>query len=124
MFFFVAQQNDRDIAVKALKERIQALEVGAVYQATKEEVQRVEADCLEKLRGIRAALEAEGADAGTGASSSSSLVKELELVKAENEALKQKNAKLQYRVKHVVDELEKLYNENKAMKAAAAANAN
>jgi len=108
--------DNENTADKALEERIQALEVGAVYQATKDEVQRVEADCLEKLRGIRAALEAEGAGAG-----SSSLAKELELVKAENEALKQKNAKLQYRVKHVVDELEKLYNENKAMKTAAAA---
>jgi hypothetical protein len=104
--------------VEDIEKRIRALEVGEKYDATKSEVQKVEQDFLLKLREIRAAITAEaqagGAGAGAGGTSSSSsarggggagATKELEALRAENELLKKKNTKLQYRVEHVVNEL-------------------
>ena len=93
-----------------IEKRIQALEVGEKYDATKSEVQKVEQEFLLKLREIRAAITVE-AQAGGGVAGASSSVcgagptKQLEALRAENELLKNKNAKLQYRVEHVVNEL-------------------
>jgi hypothetical protein len=97
--------------VEDIEKRIQALEVGEKYDATKSEVQKVEQEFLLKLREIRAAItaEAQAGGAGTGGVSSleggAGITKELEALRAENELLKKKNAKLQYRVEHVVNEL-------------------
>jgi cell division protein FtsB len=73
-------------------------------------VQKVEQEFLLKLREIRAAITAEAQAGGSVAGASSSaggagVTKEVEALRAENEFLKKKNAKLQYRVEHVVNEL-------------------
>jgi hypothetical protein len=105
--------------VADIEKRIQALEVGEKFDATKAEVQKVEQEFLLKLREIRAAITAEaqaGGGAGGGASSlaaGAGATKELEALRAENELLKKKNAKLQYRVEHVVNELVVLHDKQK-----------
>jgi len=86
-----------------LENRIKALEEGKTYDATKEAVQKVEQECLVKLREIKAAIEAERNGGGATVQSA-----ELDALKAENEALKKANAKLEYRVNHVVSNLEAL----------------
>lgn len=115
--FLYQQPNDTTAALPAndnevqdLEQRIQALEVGAKYDATKAAVQAVENEYLLKLREIRAAVTAEAASGGSGASS-----KEVEALRAENEMLQKKNAKLDYRVLHLVLELEALYDKHKAL---------
>lgn len=108
---FLSQPSEASTTagVEDIEKRIQALEVGAKYDATKSEVQKVEQEFLLKLREIRAAITAE-AQAGAGGGTSLiaaniGATKELEALRAENELLKKKNAKLQYRVEHVVYEL-------------------
>lgn len=96
------QPND---GTKNLEERIQALELGATYEATKAAVQKVEQEYLEKLREIRAAIVNEKG----GNVTSAATAKELEALRAENKELKQKNKKLEYRVNHVVKSMESLY---------------
>lgn len=90
-----------DTAVADLEKRIVSLEVGKNYDATKEAVQKVEKEFLVKLREIRSALQEEGT---TSANS-----KELEALKQENEQLKKRNTKLEYRVQHVVATMEEMY---------------
>jgi predicted nucleic acid-binding Zn-ribbon protein len=99
-----------DSGVEDIEKRIQALEVGEKYDATKSEVQKVEQEFLLKLREIRAAITAEAQAGGSAGGVSSSAggagaPKELEALRAENELLKKKNAKLEYRLQHVVNEL-------------------
>lgn len=84
-----------------LEKRIASLEVGKRYDATKEAVQKVELEFLIKLREIRAALQQEGSTAANS--------KELEALKLENEQLRKRNEKLEYRVQHVVANMEKMY---------------
>lgn len=91
----------------ALETRIRALEVGSTFDATKSEVVKVEEEFLVKLRAIRQVV---AASEGGGAGAASS---DLEALQKENEELKRKNAKLEYRVLHVVSEMEKLYQEHK-----------
>ena len=93
--------SSTDAAMADLEKRIASLEVGKGYDATKEAVQKVEKEFLIKFREIKAALESE---AGTKANS-----KEMEALRAENALLKQKNAKLEYRVQHCVESMEKMY---------------
>jgi small-conductance mechanosensitive channel len=107
-----------------LENRIAALEKGAAFDATKTAVQQVEAECLMKLREIRAALVAEqqqasnssstinGATAVPGAAASNN--KELQQLQSENAELKRKLAKLEYRVQHVVSEMDVMYEKYKA----------
>jgi uncharacterized coiled-coil protein SlyX len=102
-----------------LENRIAALEKGAAFDATKTAVQQVEAECLMKLREIRAALVAEASTSGaaatgavSGAAATSS--KELQQLQNENAELKRKMAKLEYRVQHVVSEMDKMYEKYKA----------
>jgi len=97
--FFLLLFLSQDIA--ELEKRIAALEVGKSYDATKEAVEKVEKEFLSKLREIRAELANEGSSS-----------KELEYLRAENEELKRKNAKLEYRVQHVVANMEKMYKFN------------
>jgi cell division protein FtsB len=80
---------------------VAALELGKQYDATKEAVQNIEKEFLLKLREIKSQLESEGV--------SNANTKEMETLRAENEELKRKNAKLEYRVEHLVASLEKYY---------------
>ena len=66
-------------------------------------MQQVEADFLVKLRDIRANID--GSNSGVSATTS----KEIDALRAENEALKKRNAKLEYRVQHMLHNMEELY---------------
>ena len=88
-----------------LEQRVKALEIGEKFEATKSEVQAVEQEFLTKLRDIKAAL----AFAETTGAASATVQKELARLQQENSALKASNDKLEYRVKHVVAEMERMY---------------
>jgi Skp family chaperone for outer membrane proteins len=115
--FVVSQPSEASTTagVEDIEKRMQALEVGAQYDATKSEVQKVEQEFLMKLREIRAAITAEAQAGGGGTSSLAAVAgatKELEALRAENELLKKRNGKLEYRVEHVVNELMVLHDEH------------
>jgi len=99
--------------VEELRNRVEALEVGAKYDATKEEVHKVQEEFLLKLRDIRSALRRSAAATAPGGGGGNR--KELEQALAENAELEKRNAKLEYRVEHIVAEMERLYNENKGL---------
>lgn len=82
-----------------LQKRVEALEVGSTFDATQAAVQESQMDMLVKLRDIRQAMEQSG-----GLASS----KEMEALRQENAALKQKVAKQEYRIQHLVDAVEEL----------------
>jgi uncharacterized coiled-coil DUF342 family protein len=100
--FFIVQVAEEASAVAALEERIQALESGMKFEATTEAVQAVEREFLIKFREIREALQRDG-------SSTTANSKEMEALRAENELLKKKNEKLEYRVAHLVESMEQIY---------------
>lgn len=87
------------------------MESGAQFEATKAAVQQVEEEFLIKLRDIRTAILAEQ----ERSAASSVLKSELETLRAENEELKKKNAKLEYRVGHVVASMEMLFKRERDM---------
>lgn len=92
-----------------MEQRIQALEVCATFEATQSKVQAVENEMLSKLLKIKEAILQEEKQGGGAATSS----KELQALRKENEELKQKNAKLEYRVKHMLATMEQLFAEKK-----------
>jgi predicted nucleic acid-binding Zn-ribbon protein len=96
-----------------LAARVEALEVGATFEATQQEVQRIQYDLLLKLREIRAGLQA---NQGGGLLSATTAT-ELEALKAENGALKLKNSKLEYRVEIMKSSIEELLAAQKPSKA-------
>lgn len=91
-----------------MENRLKALEVGAQYEATQKDVKAVEEEFLGKLQEIQAAMVKEKETGAAGASS-----KEVEALKEENKLLKKKNAKLEYRVKHMLANMEELYQKAK-----------
>jgi hypothetical protein len=111
--------------VEDLEKRIQALEVGATFDTTKSQVQKVEEEFLLKLREIRTTIvaEAESSGGGDGGGALSAVdSKDLKELRKENELLnvllgiqRKKNAKMEYRLSHVVDSLDKLYDEHKTL---------
>jgi predicted nucleic acid-binding Zn-ribbon protein len=101
--------NDGD-ALMDLEQRVEALEVGAKYEATKEAVEKVEMEYLLKLREIRRVLILEQQNVLPGnAASSGSSSNVIESLQKENEFLKAKTVKLEYRIQHLVSNLEELY---------------
>jgi predicted nucleic acid-binding Zn-ribbon protein len=86
---------------------VNALEIGKQHDATKEAVQKVEEEYLLKLREIKAAIAVSSGSEGSGGTTTSS--KELDELRKENDLLKQRNAKLEYRVQHLVTNMESLY---------------
>ena len=91
---------------KALEERIVALEKSEGFKVTQSEVQKVQAKCLQQLRDVKAALEKDGGNAASAA--------QTKAIMAEKEALQKKVAKLEYRVQHLVESMEFLYEKAKA----------
>mmetsp|Transcript_4178 Transcript_4178/g.6519 ORF Transcript_4178/g.6519 Transcript_4178/m.6519 type:complete len:95 (+) Transcript_4178:156-440(+) len=88
-----------------IMKRVEALEQGAKYDATKIEVDRVQMECLDQLRNIRKAMvESSGAAASS---------KEMEALREENAALKKQALKQEYRIEHLVSTVEKLLEERK-----------
>jgi hypothetical protein len=88
-----------------LERRVRALEEGAKFDATQAAIREREEEFLLTLRTIKdqMAAEAEGQDgAGIG---SSTLVASLQ---AENDTLKARLAKQEYRIRHLVAGMEKL----------------
>lgn len=101
------------LAVADLRERVQALEVGQEYDATQAAVRDVQIECLTQLRAIQAALVQDGNStvATTAASASSPPPPHVANLQNENELLRQRNAKLEYRVQHLLASMEVLYNQ-------------
>lgn len=89
-----------------MEKRVSALESGATFDATQAAVQQVQMDCLKQLREIKASLEAGGAAGGASS-------KELEALQAENEQLKRKMAKQEYRIQHLVEVVEEFLAQRK-----------
>lgn len=90
--------------------RVEALEIGVKFDATREEVRRIQMQHLEQLRAIRAAL---SDNAGSGTTTVTTTVpaassKELDALRAENAALKLKTDKQAYRIQHLVATVEDL----------------
>jgi formylmethanofuran dehydrogenase subunit E-like metal-binding protein len=85
-----------------LQKRVETLEVGATFDATQAAVQEVQMELLRNLRDIRHAM----MESSQGTASSSSV--EMEALKAENAALKQKMAKQEYRIQHLANAVEDL----------------
>lgn len=104
------ESKQQDESIAQLEKRIDALEVGATYDATKAEVQKVEKEFLVKLREIRSAIDS--AEGGIAVSATSNA--EVEKLKAESKALKDRNAKLEYRIKHMLAEMERMYERRKS----------
>lgn len=91
-----------------LQNRVKALEVGEKFDASQAAVKKVQMECLEMLREIRASLE-QSSCGGAGATISASVSsKELDALKAENASLKVKIAKQDYRIEHLVNAVEEL----------------
>ena len=82
--------------------------MGASFDATQAEVKNVESEFLTKLQDIREAMMVQG-NGGGGASS-----KEMQALQAENEALKKLNAKLDYRVRHMLKTMNDLYDKQQS----------
>lgn len=94
--------------------RVEALEIGVKFDATREEVRRIQMQHLEQLRAIRAAL-SDNSGSGTTATSTTTTTtapaassKELEVLRTENAALKLKTDKQAYRIQHLVATVEDL----------------
>ncbi len=88
--------------------RVEALEIGVKFDATREEVRRIQMQHLEQLRAIRAALSENSGSATTTATATGASGKELEALRAENAALKLKTDKQAYRIQHLVATVEDL----------------
>jgi FtsZ-binding cell division protein ZapB len=103
--------NESDVLVD-LEQRIASLEVGATYDASKEAIEKVEMEFLIKLREIRAALLLEQqhcATDGSSASLSNNTKTIMESLQQENDMLKKKTTKLEYRIQHLVANMEEMY---------------
>jgi hypothetical protein len=91
-----------------LEARIAALELGETYKATQSDIQKVQANCLQQLRDVKTALENDGGNAAVSTNSA-----QIEAITAERDALQRKVAKLEYRVQHILESMEYLYEKAK-----------
>mmetsp|Transcript_7703 Transcript_7703/g.9489 ORF Transcript_7703/g.9489 Transcript_7703/m.9489 type:complete len:107 (-) Transcript_7703:329-649(-) len=98
------QTNDK--TMKELQNRIELLEKSKTFEATKSEVQKVQMEMLTQLRTIREALVTSGGSGSGGVDAAST--KELNSLRDENESLKKQNAKLEYRILHLVRAIEEM----------------
>jgi hypothetical protein len=80
---------------------VEALEQGAIFDATQAAIRKREEEMLATLRDIREQMAKE---AGSGGASSA----ELNDLKAENESLKAKITKQEYRIRHLISGMEEL----------------
>mmetsp|Transcript_16004 Transcript_16004/g.20318 ORF Transcript_16004/g.20318 Transcript_16004/m.20318 type:complete len:96 (-) Transcript_16004:154-441(-) len=90
-----------DEQIKALQTRIESIEKVNQFKADQEAVHKVQMDMLTTLRTIRAAMVADSGNSGGDS-------KELARLKEENEELKKVNKKHEYRIQHLVDNMEKM----------------
>ena len=115
---------ETDTLVAQLEQRIVALETGNQYDANKAEIEKIEMKHLQTLREIRTALlNEQGATsmnvsttaASAAGSSTNADYSGLESLKQENELLKKKMIKLEYRIQHLVSNMEILYEKSTTM---------
>jgi hypothetical protein len=94
-----------------LEQRIVSLETGAQYDVNKAAIERIEMDHLEQLREIRTALlrEREGTSTNTTILNGDGNSAAMEALQKENDLLKKKMIKLEYRIQHLVSNMEVLY---------------
>ena len=87
--------------------------MGVKVDATRDEVRKVQMEHLEQLRAIRAAM----LEGGTGTTAGAAAAafrgggggsKEWEALQAENQLLKLKNQKQEYRIQHLIATVEEL----------------
>lgn len=112
--------NDSDTIVAQLEQRIVALETGNQYEANKAAMEKIEMKHLQTLREIRTALLNEqsatmGVSTAAAASSAHADQSGLESLRQENELLKKKMLKLEYRIQHLVSNMEILYEKSTKM---------
>ena len=91
---------------------MEALEIGATFDANRDEIRRIQMEYLEQLRALRVALVQQPSEQQGDSSSiiiSSSSNKEVEALRAENAALKLKASKQAYRIQHLVAIVEELF---------------
>ena len=87
--------------------------MGVKFDATRDEVRKVQMEHLEQLRAIRAAM-LEGGTGTTAAAAAAAAFrgggggKEWEALQAENQLLKLKNQKQEYRIQHLIGTVEEL----------------
>jgi hypothetical protein len=87
--------------MKALEQRIAALELGAKYDATQTVIRQREEEMLATLRDIRTKIaEEQAAMAGSGSGAASTT--EVKALQDENERLKSTIAKQDYRIRHLI----------------------
>ena len=91
----------QDDQIQALHKRIESLDKGKQFEADQTAIRAVQMEALTTLRSIREAMVSSSADGTSSAAST----KEIEDLKKENEALKVKNSKQSYRIKHLVRNL-------------------
>lgn len=86
-----------------MEARVAALEKGGKFEATQKHIAAVQADCLKQLREVRAAVAS-----GSGATITTAAAA------VEKEALTKKIAKLEYRIQHLLESMDALYEKAKA----------
>ena len=115
--------NDNDPIVAQLEQRIVALETGNQYEANKAAMEEIEMKHLQTLREIRTALlNEQSASMGVSTAAAAAAVSSahadhsgLESLRQENELLKKKMLKLEYRIQHLVSNMEILYEKSTEM---------
>lgn len=95
------------IQVESLETRVEALEKGAIFDATQAAIRKREEEMLTTLRNIQEQMAKEAATTGGGSASSANAT-ELKEIKAENERLKATIIKQEYRIRHLITGMEEL----------------
>jgi hypothetical protein len=110
--------------IAELEQRIVALEVGAQYDVNQDAIEKIEREHLQTLRNIRNALLLEQQSSTinddttllTNNTTTSVLPQTnnvIESLQKENEMLKKKTIKLEYRIQHLVSNMEILYEQSR-----------
>ena len=85
--------------VQDLEARVKALEDGSKFNATQDAIRKREEEFLKTLEEIKATMAQEAASGGASS-------EEMEALKKENQALKAKLAKNEYRIRHLIEGME------------------
>lgn len=100
---FSVKESSTDLSLAELQSRLNDLELSKTHDNVSEILQKERSEMLICLRKIMAALKSEAESGCSSAGGASS--KEIEALRAENEDLKKINAKQQYRIEHLVNNL-------------------
>lgn len=91
-----------------MEARVKALEDGAVFNATQAAIREREVEFLAQLKEIKDTISKEQWQQQGGGGGGASSSEELTSLKQENELLKAKLAKNEYRVRHLIAGMEEL----------------